>query len=222
MWSRDHQIWNILGFIGIVLGVVTVAVSPDPEAYNLTPVIVRWLGLLSTVLTAALKFANSPAPGKDDAAKVDLTKTNIMLVFVVFVLGFTAYGCGAARQKPRHVATSAEAALKVAIKSFGAAEKQLYESATIKELTPAVHRNINKKLVEIDDAGIALTNVLLTWPEGQPAPKELVTIVDNVKSLVKEVTDLFPESGAKSKLLGYLSDAQGWLLAILVPSAVIA
>ena len=61
--TRDNQIWNILGLVGIVLGIV-VATITEPAAYGVSPTVMRWLGLSSVVLTALLKFANSHLPGE--------------------------------------------------------------------------------------------------------------------------------------------------------------
>lgn len=88
--TRDNQVWNILGLVGIVLGVL-VATITDPAAYGISPVVMRWLGLASVLLAALLKFANSQLPGENDAKKIDVSKIAPSVVALALVLPLT--GC---------------------------------------------------------------------------------------------------------------------------------
>lgn len=148
---------------------------------------------------------------------VDLSKVKLLILPLILVCTVGASGCGASRSKPRHIATGAETGFKTAIQAFGNAEKALYESKLVPQLTLDLHRQINGRLVRIDEAGIHLTTVLLAWQEGKPTPTELTAIVTNVRGLIDDIGTMLPESENKSKLLGFLATAEGWLLAILTP-----
>jgi hypothetical protein len=195
---------------GAASGVVLVIAAP--ETFNLQAGWKRLLGTSATLglLNAANYLKSSPAP--------EWNGVDRRLAVLLLLMLLPIWGCGAARQTPRHIAVMGETSFKTAVIQFGAAELALYESKVVPGLTLEKHREINAKLVAIDDAGIRVVQVLLAWPEGAPTPVELRTLITNIKWLVDEVTALLPDSAEKSKLLAYLSTAQGWLLSVIAPA----
>jgi hypothetical protein len=67
MLTRDSQFFIIVQWTAIVLGVLSATIT-DPEAYGLTPILMRWVSLLAVIMgTVAGRLGASPLPGARDA-----------------------------------------------------------------------------------------------------------------------------------------------------------
>lgn len=65
MMSRDSGVLRLLQLVAVLLAVM-VATITDPDAYGLSPLSLRWLGLISTLVgTAAGWLSTSPLKGRE-------------------------------------------------------------------------------------------------------------------------------------------------------------
>lgn len=209
MWSRDSQLWNILGALGIVLGVV--AAVTDPAYLGLSPVVLHWVQILSLCLTALFKFSNSPAPGKNDDSKITLPYTGGVVIILAGTLAFGSVGC-----TRKHVAVQADQVVYALLSAAQDTEMVLHKTLKA-DGTPIIgdadHRAFNAKLAVALRSGKAFNLVLRDWPAGTPAPAALVTTAIEVSVGVRDLLALFPDSPPMAKLRDNLQS----VLAVVQP-----
>jgi hypothetical protein len=64
MMSRDSGILRVLQLLAVLLAVVVMTIT-NPAEYGLSPLVLKWIGLASTLMgTAAGWLSTSPLPGK--------------------------------------------------------------------------------------------------------------------------------------------------------------
>lgn len=62
--TRDARVLRWMQLAAVLLAVVVMTIA-DPAEYGLSPLVMKWIGLLSTLVgTAAGWLSTSPLPGK--------------------------------------------------------------------------------------------------------------------------------------------------------------
>lgn len=71
--TRDSALFKLLPIVSIVLA--TVAATTDPASLHLSPVVVNWIKLVSTIVAAITGWlGTSPLPGKNDPNVITLPR----------------------------------------------------------------------------------------------------------------------------------------------------
>ena len=111
-------------------------------------------------------------------------------------------GCGGIKIKQNAVlsAQGIESTLRTARET----ELSLYQSGTVKELTPALHSQINSSLVKAFDDNILLVQALKAYRSGDPVPTSLNALIVDVNDTMNVALKLLP-STATSNLVEKIS-----------------
>jgi hypothetical protein len=128
-----------------------------------------------------------------------------MKLFTRFVAALACVGmigCGGVKIKQNAVlsAQGIESTLRTARET----ELTLYQSGTVKELTPALHKQINSSLVKAFDDNILLAQALKAYRSGDPVPASLNALMIDVNDTMNVALKLLP-STATSDLVEKIS-----------------
>lgn len=116
--SRDslifHPIVQVIAALA-ALAALTIATDPaGPASYGLTPVAVKWLGLVGILASQLGRFGKSPFPGKKDLAKVDSSRLPLLVIAAAIGAGaLVLTGCASQRSPitlPTQAATVVQSA----------------------------------------------------------------------------------------------------------------
>ena len=104
--TRDSKILPILQISALVLAAM-VAMMTNPGDYGLSPIVVKWLALLSTIVgTVAGFLSTSPLRGETDPNKVSPPKLPVILLIAALGAGAIGlFGC-AGKTAPQIVASA--------------------------------------------------------------------------------------------------------------------
>lgn len=86
---------------------------------------------------------------------------------------------------------------------------------TANVITAEQRKEIASKLLPALETGRALAKLTATWPEGQPAPAELSTLVTQLRALVDAIVGAWPPSPGRDALALKLNIAQSAALALI-------
>lgn len=186
MWTRDSQVWNVLGIVGVLLAVFCATVTV-PADYGLSPIVMRWLGLISTLLAATMKLANSYLPGRQQVeglGKVDVTKL-APVVLLLLTLPFL----GACAKKKAVV--TLDLGIYTTLAGVQDAEMLLHTSGIIND---AGHHKFSTALVPALKAGKNFNAIVRDWPAGTPTPIELATVAADLKVALDDLLAALPQT----------------------------
>lgn len=178
----NSRVWSVLFWVGAVATLVAQTIT-DPADYGLSPVAVRWIGLIGAALgLVGGKLGQSylSKAGQDD--KVDVRKLGTLLVIAALALG--ASGCSA--KAPRHQTVIALTGTVTALRALQDGEHTLYAAHTLPALTAERHAAFTSKMLEVwtavDDAVFAVE----AWRPGQQTPASLAALIAKVSTLLTD------------------------------------
>ena len=108
--TRDSKLLRILQLAAIVLGIMAATIS-DPVSYGLSPIAMKWLALLSTIMgTVSGWLGTSPLKGDDEANGVKPSHLPVVLLAVALGGALSvASGCAGRQTAPLVMPTSTAA-----------------------------------------------------------------------------------------------------------------
>ena len=141
-----------------------------------------------------LKFltALESPPGTTEAAvkaKVSEGMGAKVLALVLAVALGAGLVTGCAKGTPRHQAAVASQEIGAALFALDDGERALYTAGRI---SPAQHKAISGKLVDVLTLGRDINAAILAWRPGQPAPKVLRDILPALQRLTLDVVQMLP------------------------------
>lgn len=166
--TRDSKILRVLQISALVLAAM-VAMMTNPADYGLSPIAVKWLALISTVVgTVAGFLGTSPLKGENDAEKVSGSSSRLPLVLLAVALGaasLSSLGGCALRGAPAtpNASAASVATLEQTIKRDAIKIADEVQSVTAKirevrnaaELANRAKLLSNKRMDQIDEACLA-------------------------------------------------------------------
>lgn len=209
--TRDSKILPILQVSAIVLALIVANIT-NPLDWGVSPIALKWLGLLSTIIgTVAGFLGTSPLKGSSDNNSV--TPPRLPVVLLALTLGALLFGVSCAgnlRVQLVKAHQSIETALATAddterIVCFGTKELARVPDPTHcttalavqAGLTDAKHREFHRLLSLAFAAQVRLGPVLQSWQgPGLPADlTEVVALSDQITALARTFNASVPDIG---------------------------
>jgi hypothetical protein len=111
-------------------------------------------------------------------------------------------GCGGVSIKQNAVLSAQ--GIETTLRTTRETELALYQSGSVKELTPALHEQINRSLIKAFDDNILLAQALKAYRSGDPVPTSLNALLVDVNDTMNMALKLLP-STATSNLVEKIS-----------------
>jgi hypothetical protein len=111
-------------------------------------------------------------------------------------------GCGGVSIKQNAVLSAQ--GIETTLRTTRETELALYQSGSVKELTPALHEQINRSLIKAFDDNILLAQALKAYRSGDPVPSSLNALLVDVNDTMNVALKLLP-STATSNLVEKIS-----------------
>lgn len=130
----------------------------------------------------------------------------ILLTAIAFV------GC-ALKGDQRHKVVIGNTVIYESLAAIQDTADVLYEQ---KQITLEQRQELGKYLLPLLETGRELVRLTRDWPQGEPAPSELIATVMHLRDLAEAISKNFPDSPAKQALVDKLSLAQTAALGLVL------
>lgn len=230
MPSRDsllfHPLVQVIAALA-ALAALTIATDPaGPASYGLSPVAVKWLGLIGILASQLGRFGNSPFAGENDANKVSPPRvTGVLLAIALGAGALSMTAC--AGQQPPQIPTSTPALVATTDESLRAsadhmlglidASQDALEEVVIAEkkveilMPPSKVTEARALLHEINDA---LVSAAKTVKMAGRTAASLKSAADSVLAKVRGLVDFVGKMPSSAQSRGGIGAALGILVRV--------
>ena len=126
---------------------------------------------------------------KDSSGKV-LFVTGLALTLVLILLAIFASACATTSKKESAVVTYQ--AIETGLGAFQDAERAIFASKKVPELTPELHQKISAVLSRAFALQIRVGDALKIWKTGQPVPATVTAYLSETDRVIAELLELMP------------------------------
>lgn len=202
-WCYSALVALVLTFAASYYGVLTVA--DDESVFDK---ILMAVGM-AAVASGFWSWLSEPT---DPIKNSTLARKRSGILLVLLAAG-TLTACGAASsENARHTAVVVDTTVAESLFAIQDIERAVFNAGTV---DAAWHREFNKRLLPLLEAGQKFNRLVRAWDPSQPMPKEIRAMIPQFKTLLDHVVSTLAAGDAKSRLLEKIAIAQAAVLAAL-------